>query len=78
MNRSPAMGCELVVSGATDEQLAAIGALIEDFDARFSRFRAGSELCRVNASRGRAVLVSEAFAVALTLALAAAQATGGL
>jgi thiamine biosynthesis lipoprotein len=66
------------VSGATDEQLAAIGALIEDFDARFSRFRAGSELCRVNASRGRAVLVSEAFAVALTLALAAARSTGGL
>jgi FAD:protein FMN transferase len=47
-------------------------------ELRFSRFRADSELARVNARAGRRTEVTRAFAEVTGLALAAARATGGL
>jgi thiamine biosynthesis lipoprotein len=47
-------------------------------DLRFSRFRADSELTRVNASAGRWVSVSPRFAAVTGFALEAARATNGL
>ena len=76
--RFDAMGCEVVVGGATEAEAQAVGALFRELDARFSRFRAGSELNRVNASAGRFVRVSPAFARALHAALELAAATDGL
>ena len=40
------MGCEIVVGGATDAELARVHALFEERDAVFSRFRPGSEPTR--------------------------------
>ena len=68
------MGCELVVRGDAPGAMA----LFEAFDARFSRFRAGSELARVNRSALPAVWVSEPFADAVRVALAAWERTDGL
>ena len=72
-----AMGCEVVVAGASREELARIQALFEERDAVFSRFRAGSELLRVNGSGG-ATVVSPLFARMLDQALWASEVTGGL
>ena len=72
------MGCDVVVAGAEPEELAAIQRLFEHADHRFSRFRAGSELCRVNAAAGRVTAVSRPFAEMLELALWAAEETAGL
>jgi FAD:protein FMN transferase len=55
-----------------------IVALFEVRDRIFSRFRAGSELNRVNASTGEIVPVSREFARAAGYAVAAARRTGGL
>ncbi len=55
---------------ALERELAAV-------DAACSRFRADSELSRVNAADGACVEVSPAFAEALEVALHAAEATGG-
>ena len=52
MNRFASMGCEVVVEGATAEELARIQALFAERDAVFSRFRTESELNAVNAGRG--------------------------
>ena len=43
-----AMGCEVVVAGASPEELSRIRALFEERDRVFSRFREESELRRVN------------------------------
>jgi thiamine biosynthesis lipoprotein len=72
------MGCEVVVGGATETEAQAVEALFRELDARFSRFQAGSELNRVNASAGRFVRVSPAFARALHAALELAATTDGL
>ena len=72
------MGCEVVVGGASPAELEAIQALFEERDAVFSRFRADSELNRVNRSAGRVVPVSTLFRDALGVALEAAAATDGL
>ena len=72
------MGCQVVVAGASADELARIRALFEERDAIFSRFRPGSELNRVNAASGRAMLVSPVFARAAEMALWAAGVTGGL
>jgi FAD:protein FMN transferase len=72
-----AMGCDVVVAGATPAELGAVRALLAEREARFSRFRADSELARVNASSARALHVSEPFARALATALAVAERTGG-
>jgi thiamine biosynthesis lipoprotein len=71
------MGCEVLVVGATAAELARIRALFEEREATFSRFRADSELQRVNAVAGGAVAVSPLFARTLQTALWAARMTAG-
>ncbi len=73
--RFRAMGCDVVVSGGDPDAVAAVFAR---WDASFSRFRPDSELSRVNAAPGRALLVSPLFAEALRVALDVARVTGGL
>ena len=70
------MGCEVVVGGATDAELEHVRALFDERDRMFSRFRADSELNRVNAVRVAAL--SPEFARTLAVAFAAAVATDGL
>jgi FAD:protein FMN transferase len=72
------MGCEVVIGGATDAEAARIERLFRARDGTFSRFRADSELTRVNAARGSLVQVSSEFESMLRLALRAAAETGGL
>jgi FAD:protein FMN transferase len=71
------MGCEVVVAGATDAEVARVRALFEEHDAVFSRFRPESELNAVNNGRG-ARLVSPLFARMVQAALRAREQTGGL
>jgi FAD:protein FMN transferase len=73
----------VVTDGSAREKLRArVAAAITDTfgeeERRFSRFRAESELSRVNAAAGRPVRVSPTFAGVLELALEAAAETGGL
>jgi thiamine biosynthesis lipoprotein len=72
------MGTEVVVSGTTPVELAAIEALFKRSERTFSRFRADSELNRVNASEHPFVAVSTLFAQGLSAALIAAARTQGL
>lgn len=72
------MGCEVAVGGATPRELTAVRNLFAERERVFSRFRADSELRRVNAASGRLVVVSRGFAAMLELALAAAAQTDGL
>lgn len=76
--RFEAMGCEIVVAGATAVELEAVRALFDECDRIFSRFRPESELNRVNAARGRFARVSAPFARALAAALDLAAATDGV
>lgn len=71
------MGCEVVVDGASADELERIRALFEERDAVFSRFRAGSELNRVNAGGG-AAFVSPLFARMVEAGLWARETTDGL
>ena len=73
-----AMGVELVVAGATRAELAAVATLFGEWERVFSRFRADSELSRVNALDAEAFVVSPLFARRPRTALAAAAATDGL
>ena len=77
MNHFPSMGCDVLVEGAADDELARVRALFEERDALFSRFRPDSELSLVNAGRG-ARLVSPLFARTVEAALRAREQTGGL
>jgi thiamine biosynthesis lipoprotein len=61
----------------TDEA-EACRAFLDDFDARLSRFRPGSELCRLNADPREEVPVSGLLHAALSAGLLAAELTGGL
>ena len=72
------MGVVVVVGGAADDELRAIERLFARWDAVFSRFRAESELSRVNAETASTLIVSPLFARVLRLALSAAASTGGL
>jgi thiamine biosynthesis lipoprotein len=74
--RFRSMGCEVVVGGATDGELTQVRELFDVRDRMFSRFRADSELNRVNAVRVAAL--SPEFARTLAVAFAAAVATDGL
>lgn len=78
MNRFTAMGCEIVVVGARPSELLAIERLFHERDGRFSRFRADSELSRVNRASGWPVVVSPDFLKMTELALWAAEETAGL
>lgn len=77
MSGFTSMGCDVVVGGATPDELARMQALFEERDAVFSRFRLESELNAVNAGRG-ARLVSPLFARMVEAALWARERTGGL
>ena len=77
-HRFTAMGCEVLVGGATRSERAAIERLFAEREAVFSRFVPGSELSRVNASAGRVIMVSPLFAQTLRIALDAAAETEGL
>jgi FAD:protein FMN transferase len=70
-----AMGCEIVVSGGDP---AVVSAVLERWEATFSRFRPESELSRVNGSPEPALVVSPLFSRALRVALDIAAATDGL
>lgn len=72
------MGCEVQVAGASAWEVAAVERLFAARDARFSRFRADSELSWVNAHAGGEVIVSSELARMLRCALALAEATDGL
>lgn len=72
------MGCEIVVAGAGDGELAAIRRLFEARDRMFSRFRPDSELRAVNRAAGAPTLVSPLFAEMVACALAVAGRTDGL
>ena len=72
------MGVEVAVRGASEAELTEVRALFAERDCVFSRFRADSELTRVNRAAGSAVVVSPLFARMLRTALAAASRTGGL
>src|ERR1700730_3316503 len=56
---------------------AAVGDALEDVDTAYSRFRADSELSRLNASPGRTVRVSPLLAPAIDAAQRAARLTDG-
>jgi thiamine biosynthesis lipoprotein len=72
------MGVDVLVGGADHQALADVTDLFGEWERVFSRFRADSELTRVNRSPHGAVLVSPLFGRATAVALAAARATGGL
>ncbi|MEA2289302.1 MAG: FAD:protein transferase [Solirubrobacteraceae bacterium] len=76
--RFDAMGCEVVVGGATDAELGAIRRVFERRERVFSRLRPDSELCWVDRSEATTLAVSAVFAEALADALQAARQTGGL
>jgi FAD:protein FMN transferase len=84
-HRFKAMGTrvELISAPGTDPhhmEFAAgrVARLFADQDARFSRFRPESELCRVNERAGGWVTVSRPFASLTRVALQAAEETDGL
>jgi FAD:protein FMN transferase len=70
------MGCEVLLPPGVSADR--VRRLFDERDHRFSRFIAASELNRVNARPSGVTFVSEDLASMLTLALAAAHATGGL
>jgi thiamine biosynthesis lipoprotein ApbE len=57
------MGCDVVVGGASPAEARAIERLFAERDRTFSRFRADSELSRVNRSSSAVVSVSAVFVV---------------
>jgi len=78
VQRFKAMGCEVLVAGASMQELRGIRDLFDGRERRFSRFIETSDLCRVNRRGGGSVVVSEEFAAMVRLAMWAAESTGGL
>jgi len=76
--RFEAMGCEIVVGGATRAELQEIERLFRDRERVFSRFEPESELNWVNRASGRFVGVSKLFADTLATALCVAEETEGI
>jgi thiamine biosynthesis lipoprotein len=74
----PAMGTQVRLLGAPGAPLPAAQALVEDLEARLTRFDPGSELCRLNADPREEVPASALLREAVHAALAGARATGGL
>src|SRR6266545_3641060 len=62
----------------TDAQLAAVPGWFEAWEQQFSRFRADSDLARLNAPDGRPVVVPSALWQVIGVALDAAQQSDGL
>ncbi len=78
-DRFHAMGSDfhvIVVDGPLDA-CAAARARIEQLEARWSRFRSDSEICRLNAAAGRPVLVSADTLEAVSTAVRAWHETDG-
>ena len=77
--RFPAMGCEVLVILPADRaaHIATASALFAEWEARLSRFRADSDLSRLNAAAGRPTRVGEPLLGVLRRALRAARATRG-
>ncbi len=78
-----AMGCDMLAVLDSDESSAAsvldaVPGWFAAWEQRFSRFRADSELTRLNQRAGRPVTVSDDLWQVLQLALHAAQWSGGL
>jgi FAD:protein FMN transferase len=73
-----AMGVDVLVGGATEDELGAVGLLFEKLERTFSRFRSDSELNRVNAVPAEFVAASPMFVRVLALAIDAARRTDGL
>ena len=78
VHRFSAMGCVVEVGGSTPAEAERIARIFEARDRQFSRFRADSELSRVNRTRREIVTVSKTFGQMVERALTAAAATGGL
>jgi thiamine biosynthesis lipoprotein len=76
--RFKAMGCEILVGGATPAEQVSVERLFAALEASLSRFRPTSDLERLNNSPAGTVIVSPLLATALDDALRAAQATDGL
>jgi thiamine biosynthesis lipoprotein len=72
---------EVLAVGADDAAMATLGALavdaLEAREARWSRFRPTSELCRVNDAAGAPVVVSPDTFALIALAVDAWRDTGG-
>src|SRR5207244_3607540 len=77
-HRFEAMGCEVVLGGASPSAALAVERLFRDRDRTFSRFIAGSELNRLNGSAGRPVRASQEYATMVRVALEAAADSDGL
>jgi thiamine biosynthesis lipoprotein len=77
-HRFRAMGCEVVVAGASAAARRAVERLFAEREQRFSRFLPDSELSRLNRSTRPLVAVSAEFASTLAVALDAAAQTDGL
>lgn len=75
------MGTDVAVLAPPSQLTAAVGIvrpLFAAWDERFSRFRPGSELSRLNRSAGTSFSASEPMLEVVSAAIAAARATGGL
>jgi len=78
-HRFRSMACDITVLAPSDHAGAEHARLVlEEWDARFSRFRADSELEKLNDAGGRPFPVSEQMLMVLNAALGAARATDGL
>ncbi len=76
--RDRVFGTDVLVAGVPPAAQAAALAALHRVEAVFSRFRPGSDLCRVDAAGGAPVRVAPVFAAALADACAHARATGGI
>jgi thiamine biosynthesis lipoprotein len=74
----PAMGTQVRLLSAPGAPLGAAQSLIEELEARLTRFDPASELCRLNADPREEVAASPLLREAVHAALAGARATGGL
>src|SRR5688572_28704773 len=74
----PAMGTAVRLLASPGAPLRAARALIEDLEARLTRFDPDSEVSRLNADPRETVPASQPLRDAVGAALAGAEATGGL
>jgi thiamine biosynthesis lipoprotein len=74
----PSMGSDARLVVASHDVAADCRAFLEDFEAALSRFRSGSELCRLNADPRERVPASGLLRQAVRAGLWAAARTGGL
>ena len=78
VHRFCAMGCEVVVGGATDDERTSVERLFAALEQALSRFRPDSDLQRLNRASADAVFVTPILATSIDDALRAAVASDGL